>query len=104
MGLVNALFAPFIVVYLLMYSFFRYFEVSRPDTKFLPVRTILSYGLDGRNITRIRRRSGRGNIPPTRAGNFASLTSYLIYLRGGSTKAMSPQSNTSTSSPKLSLL
>ena len=28
MGLINALFAPFIVLYLLMYSFFRYFEVS----------------------------------------------------------------------------
>lgn len=27
-GLLNALFAPFIVVYLLIYSFFRYFEVS----------------------------------------------------------------------------
>jgi autophagy-related protein 9 len=28
MGLINAIFAPFIVLYLLMYSFFRYFEVS----------------------------------------------------------------------------
>lgn len=28
MGILNALFAPFIVLYLLMYSFFRYFEVS----------------------------------------------------------------------------
>lgn len=28
MGVLNALFAPFIVVYLLIYSFFRYFEVS----------------------------------------------------------------------------
>lgn len=27
MGILNALFAPFIVIYLLMYSFFRYFEV-----------------------------------------------------------------------------
>ena len=27
MGILNAIFAPFIVVYLLMYSFFRYFEV-----------------------------------------------------------------------------
>lgn len=27
MAIVNALFAPFIVLYLLMYSFFRYFEV-----------------------------------------------------------------------------
>ena len=28
MGVLNAIFAPFIVIYLLMYSFFRYFEVS----------------------------------------------------------------------------
>lgn len=27
MGILNAAFAPFIVLYLLMYSFFRYFEV-----------------------------------------------------------------------------
>lgn len=32
MGLINALFAPFIVLYLLMYSFFRYFEVSSYDS------------------------------------------------------------------------
>lgn len=28
MGVVNVVFAPFIVLYLLMYSFFRYFEVG----------------------------------------------------------------------------
>lgn len=28
MGCLNAIFAPFIVLYLIMYSFFRYFEVS----------------------------------------------------------------------------
>jgi len=28
MGILNAMFAPFIVIYLLSYSFFRYFEVS----------------------------------------------------------------------------
>lgn len=28
MALINAVFAPFIVLYLLTYSFFRYFEVS----------------------------------------------------------------------------
>jgi hypothetical protein len=27
MGILNAIFAPFIILYLLMYSFFRYFEV-----------------------------------------------------------------------------
>lgn len=30
MGILNAIFAPFIVLYLLMYSFFRYFEVGSP--------------------------------------------------------------------------
>jgi autophagy-related protein 9 len=30
MGILNAIFAPFIVLYLLMYSFFRYFEVGCP--------------------------------------------------------------------------
>ena len=30
MGILNAIFAPFIVLYQLMYSFFRYFEVSAP--------------------------------------------------------------------------
>ena len=30
MGILNAVFAPFIILYLLMYSFFRYFEVSWP--------------------------------------------------------------------------
>lgn len=30
MGILNAIFAPFIVLYLIMYSFFRYFEVYDP--------------------------------------------------------------------------
>jgi autophagy-related protein 9 len=28
MGVMNAILAPFIVIYLLLYSFFRYFDVS----------------------------------------------------------------------------
>lgn len=32
MGVLNAVFAPFIVLYLLMFSFFRYFEVSPKST------------------------------------------------------------------------
>lgn len=35
MGLINAVFAPFIVLYLLMYSFFRYFEVRSFPAAFL---------------------------------------------------------------------
>jgi len=42
MGCLNLLFSPFIVVYLLIYSFFRYFEVSIPlpsqDLTFTPIR------------------------------------------------------------------
>lgn len=30
LGWLNAAFAPFIVLYVLLYSFFRYFEVSGP--------------------------------------------------------------------------
>jgi hypothetical protein len=36
MGILNAIFAPLIVLYVLMYSFFRYFEVRDikiPETK-----------------------------------------------------------------------
>lgn len=43
MGILNAIFAPFIVVYLLMYSFFRYFEV-RP---FLLMMWLFSMGRTG---------------------------------------------------------
>ena len=31
MGILNAIFAPFIVLYLVMYSFFRYFDVRTPS-------------------------------------------------------------------------
>ncbi|TFY62696.1 hypothetical protein EVJ58_g3692 [Rhodofomes roseus] len=33
MGILNAIFAPFIVLYLIMYSFFRYFEASQMEYK-----------------------------------------------------------------------
>lgn len=36
MGVLNAIFSPFIVVYLLVYSFFRYFEVSCSMRQLLP--------------------------------------------------------------------
>lgn len=50
MGILNAIFAPFIVLYLLMYSFFRYFEVS--IFHLLSGTVKLTYY--GRNTTRIR--------------------------------------------------
>lgn len=31
MGILNAVFAPFIVLYMIMYSFFRYFDVGTPE-------------------------------------------------------------------------
>ena len=39
MGILNAIFAPFIVLYLLMYSFFRYFDVSLLSIFSLRIRT-----------------------------------------------------------------
>lgn len=39
MGVLNAIFAPFIVLYLIMYSFFRYFEVCLVDSCSLVLST-----------------------------------------------------------------
>jgi hypothetical protein len=53
MGMLNAVFAPFIVLYLLMYSFFRYFEVC----VFSAFRSLYeSSNALVRNITKIPRR------------------------------------------------
>jgi autophagy-related protein 9 len=35
MGILNAIFAPFLVIYLIMYSFFRYFEVGPKNRRLL---------------------------------------------------------------------
>jgi autophagy-related protein 9 len=40
MGVLNALFAPFIIIYLLIYSFFRYFEVSHASQSASRSRTV----------------------------------------------------------------
>ena len=37
MGILNAIFAPFIVLYLLMYSFFRYFEVCDVYSQYMAI-------------------------------------------------------------------
>ncbi|KAJ3774233.1 putative transmembrane protein [Lentinula raphanica] len=43
MGILNAMFAPFIVLYLLMYSFFRYFEEYHKDPSTIGGRRYTSY-------------------------------------------------------------
>ncbi|KAF9454588.1 APG9-domain-containing protein [Macrolepiota fuliginosa MF-IS2] len=43
MGILNAIFAPFIVLYLIMYSFFRYFEEYRKDPSSIGGRRYTSY-------------------------------------------------------------
>ncbi|KAJ6502213.1 putative transmembrane protein [Mycena sanguinolenta] len=43
MGMLNAVFAPFIVLYLLMYSFFRYFEEYHKDPSTIGGRRYTSY-------------------------------------------------------------
>ncbi|CAK5277584.1 unnamed protein product [Mycena citricolor] len=43
MGMLNAVFAPFIVLYLLMYSFFRYFEEYHKDPSTIGGRRFTSY-------------------------------------------------------------
>lgn len=46
MGILNAIFSPFIILYLLMYSFFRYFEVSFASaSKQDPSQPALSTGI-----------------------------------------------------------
>jgi hypothetical protein len=79
MGILNAIFAPFIVLYLLMYSFFRYFEVSR----FHPYDFDLSTNLHRRNTTRTPLLLEAGVIPPLLCGSSESLMSFLISLLGG---------------------
>jgi len=50
MGILNAIFAPFIVLYLLMYSFFRYFEVGFLVPALSPVISNLTTGISQRPI------------------------------------------------------
>jgi hypothetical protein len=50
MGILNAAFAPLIVLYLVMYSFFRYFDVSALNLSLLN----LIFTFNFRSITRTR--------------------------------------------------
>lgn len=106
MAVINAIFAPFIVLYLLFYSFFRYFEVSHASA----VRTRMNLFLDltsallglppCRSTTRTRRISVPDSIHNLPAGNFASSTNYHIYLGGGATTRIRSHNVTSNNFPE----
>lgn len=51
MGILNAVFSPFIVLYLLMYSFFRYFEVSFAFFRFVSILTPRLPGISQESIS-----------------------------------------------------
>ena len=81
MGILNAIFAPLIVLYVLMYSFFRYFEVG--DFKNTGDQGSNFLLLFGSNIIRTHRPSVVDDTPPLPAGSFGSLTSCHIYSLDG---------------------
>ena len=85
MGILNAIFAPFIVLYVLMYSFFRYFEVGEI---FKMAEIKFNTSVLGSNIIRTHRPSAVDDTPPSLVGNFGSLTSCHTYLLGGWMKAI----------------
>lgn len=72
MGVLNAIFAPFIVLYLVMYSFFRYFEVCE-EHPLLPNSIVTVAVGVRRNITRIHPILAEGDIRHSHSGSFASL-------------------------------
>lgn len=50
MGILNAIFAPFIILYLLIYSFFRYFEVCLKWLKQEARYLIMTLGISQESI------------------------------------------------------
>jgi hypothetical protein len=93
MGILNAIFAPFIVLYLLMYSFFRYFEVWPIHWFYLLYLSVC------RNIARTPHRSAEDNTRLSHSGNFENLTNCRMYLPGDLTKVIQPQACTLDNSP-----
>ena len=89
-GFMNMIFAPFIVIYLLLLYFFRYFEV-------LPLVNLM---LIDRNTTRTRVLSAQGNINPLLNGNSANLMSFTTSSKSVSTLVTNSRQNTSISSPR----
>ena len=80
MGILNAIFAPFIVLYLLMYSFFRYFEVGDVSKIMETKVQCFLFLLFVSNIIRTHRPSVVDDTPPLLAGSFGNLTNYHTYL------------------------
>lgn len=78
MGILNAIFAPFIVLYMIMYSFFRYFEVCCLVT--FCARHITDALGCTRNTTRTRLRSVVDDTPLTQDGSSANLTNFITFL------------------------
>lgn len=102
MGILNAIFAPFIILYLLIYSFFRYFEVRSERLNKKLAYSISDHGF--RNITRIHLQLEVDSIRLTRSGNSESSMNFPICLKDGLTEAMKLLRNTLTSSQKSVLL
>lgn len=97
MGILNAVFAPFIVLYLLMYSFFRYFEASYGLASVL--RLVLTC-LTDRNTTRIPQLSAAEVTRPLQDGSSANSMNFPMSLNAGWMRAIPLRSNTSISSPR----
>jgi hypothetical protein len=85
MGILNAIFAPFIVLYFLMYSFFRYFEVSK-DPRLCRVEVTHS-GFNS-NIIKILRRSEGAATLFLLSGNSENSTNFRTSSPGDLTKAI----------------
>lgn len=104
MGVINAVFAPFIVLYLLMYSFFRYFEVRTASclAKKKKRKKKESGSRDGscRSITRIHPRSARVNSLSWPVGSFENSTSCRTIFNNVSITRTQSLINTSTSFQK----
>ena len=84
MGILNAIFAPFIVLYLLMYSFFRYFEVCLFDASIVDIIDILVF----RSTIRILHLLEDVVIPYSLSGNSESSTNSHIYSQEDWTRAI----------------
>jgi hypothetical protein len=83
-GIMNVICAPFIVIYLIMLYFFRYFTVGTQQSprRQVPPHTEL---FTCRNIRRTPRRLAPASIHRWPSGSSASSTNYGIYFSDGST-------------------
>jgi len=79
MGILNAIFAPLIVSYLIMYSFFRYFEVS---SSFFFLLISKDKPRMCRSIVKILQQLADEDTHLMLSGNSVNSTSYIISLYG----------------------